>query len=328
MCLLPYEKIEYKVITLKESKSNPEFGKFIEERTIKDKLEYGLINVDKFSGPTSHEVSGTLKKILKIKKCGHSGTLDPAVTGVLPTALNRGTKSLEFFLNSGKEYVCLMKIHKKKSENKIINAIKKFEGRIKQMPPIKSAVRRKERYRTIYYINILEIKGQNVLFKVGCQAGTYIRKLCHDIGEFLGCGANMVELRRTRVGPIKENTIYSLQEISDAYYFYKKEKNPEKLKEIILNIEDCIEHIPKLWIVDAAVSSMVNGLDLKVPGISKFEHRFRKDDTVAILTLKGELVCFGKALISSKEIKNDPKGVAVSVEKVIMPQGIYKRLDK
>ncbi|MDD3263755.1 MAG: RNA-guided pseudouridylation complex pseudouridine synthase subunit Cbf5 [Candidatus Nanoarchaeia archaeon] len=328
MCLLPYEKLEFKIITLKQANTSPDYGKNIEDRTIEEKLEYGLINVDKPSGPTSHEISGMLKRILNIEKCGHSGTLDPAVTGILPIALNKGTKSLEFFLESGKEYVCLMRIHKKISEKKLVETIDKFVGRIKQKPPVKSAVVRKERYRTIYYIKILEIKGQNVLFKVGCQAGTYIRKLCYDIGEFLGCGANMVELRRTRVGPIRENTIHNLQEISDAYYFYKEKNDSFMLNKIILNIEECIDHIPKIWIVDSAVSSMINGIDLKSPGIAKLEHRFRKDDIVAVLTLKGELVCFGKALISSKEIKNNSNAIALKIEKVIMNQGIYPRMDK
>lgn len=328
MCLLPYEKLKFKIITLKESDTSPEFGRKIKDRTIEEKLEYGLINIDKPSGPTSHEVSSLLKRILEINKCGHSGTLDPAVTGILPTALNKGTKSLEFFLEAGKEYVCLMKFHKKISEKKIREVLEKFVNRIKQKPPVKSAVVRKERYRTVYYINILQIRGQYVLFKVGCQAGTYIRKLCHDIGQYIGSGAHMVELRRTRVGPIRENTIHNLQEISDAYYYYKNENNPTLLNKIILNIEDCIDHIPKIWIVDSAVSSMVNGIDLKVPGISKLEHRFRKDDFIAVLTLKGELVCFGKALLSSKEIKNNSNANALRITKVIMQQGVYPRMDK
>lgn len=323
---LPYESQDFKTITLKDAYTNEDHGKKPEERSIEEKLQFGIINIDKFSGPTSHEVSSFVKKILNIEKCGHSGTLDPAVTGVLPVALERGTKVLEYFLTAGKEYVCLMHFHKPVTKEEIKKTFKKFTGRIKQLPPIRSAVKRRQRWRKIYYNQILEIKGQDVLFRVGCQAGTYIRKLCHDMGDYLNVGANMVELRRTRVGPVNEGTITSLQELSDAFFFYKNENNPEPLNKIILNPEDYLDHIPKIWVLDGAISSLVNGVSLKIPGVVKFEHRFAKDDTIAVYSLKNELICFGRSLVHSKELKKSQKGEILKVEKVIMPNDTYPRL--
>jgi predicted RNA-binding protein (TIGR00451 family) len=175
---LPFEEIKRKTIVKNKSKTNDKYGKKPEQRTTEEIINYGVINIDKPSGPSSHQVSGYLQKILNIKKAGHSGTLDPHVTGVLPIALGRATRVVEYLLKAGKEYVGIMHLHKKVDEKEIKKAFKEFTGKIKQLPPIKSSVKRQERTREIYYLKILEIDKQDVLFKVGCQAGTYIRKLC------------------------------------------------------------------------------------------------------------------------------------------------------
>ena len=197
---------ERKLITKAKATTDPGFGKRPMERSIEEHLSYGVINLDKPRGPTSHEVAAWVKGILKIKKAGHGGTLDPRVNGVLPITLEESTKIVKVLLNAGKEYVCAMRLHSDSSRHKIGEALSKFVGEIYQRPPVKSAVKRQLRTRRIYYINLLEVDNRDVLFKVGCEAGTYIRKLCHDIGEVLGLGAHMLELRRTKSGIFDEST--------------------------------------------------------------------------------------------------------------------------
>ncbi|MCK4589366.1 MAG: RNA-guided pseudouridylation complex pseudouridine synthase subunit Cbf5 [Nanoarchaeota archaeon] len=281
-------------------------------------VNYGIVNIDKPPGPTSHQVSDFVQKILKIKKSGHSGTLDPRVTGSLVIALGRATRIVEVLLKGGKTYVGIMHLHKSVEEKIIKKTIKKyFTGKIKQLPPIKSAVKRQERIREIYNFKILEIDNQDVLFEVSCQAGTYIRKLCHDIGKQLGTGAHMAELRRTRVGPFDESTMFTLQDLKDAYTLWQ-EGNDKFLKKIIQPIESAVKNIPKVYVHDGAIQSLLHGRDLAIPGIKEMSE-FTKDEIVAIMTKDKQLLALGTAKMSTEEIEKKKKGIAVKTDKVFMP---------
>lgn len=322
--LLPFEKIERKILVRKEAETDYKFGCNPEERKTEEIINYGIVNIDKPKGPTSHQVSDFVQKILHISKSGHSGTLDPAVTGVLPVALGRATRIVQTLLTAGKEYVAIMHLHKEVEENKLRETIQNnFIGKIMQMPPIKSSVKRQLRARAIYYFDILEIDGKDILFKVGTEAGTYIRKLIHDIGKKLEVGAHMAELRRTKAGPFDESTLFTLQELGDAYYFYREENNEKFLRKVIQPVENGINHLPKVWVFDTTVESLCHGVDLKVPGIGKLNDKINKEDIVAIMTLKGELIALGIAKMSSEEMLCD-KGIAVQTEKVFMQPGVYK----
>src|SRR3989344_3125683 len=217
---LPFERIQREILVKKEEQGI--FGKYPEERTIEELIHYGIININKSAGPTSHQVAEYVKRILKIKVSGHSGTLDPNVSGCLPVALDKATRITQFLLTAGKEYICLMHIHKDIPPSKIHKTAKEFVGKIKQLPPIKSAIKRQLREREIYYITILETQGRDVLFKIGCQAGFYIRKFCFDFGIKLGTKAHMAQLIRTKAGPFTDKDWYSLQDLKDAYEFYKQ----------------------------------------------------------------------------------------------------------
>ena len=321
--LLPFEKTERKILVRKEAETDEKYGCNPEDRKTGEIINYGIVNIDKPKGPTSHQVSGYVQKILHIDKSGHSGTLDPAVTGVLPVALGSGTRIVQTLLTAGKEYVAIMHLHKNVEEDKLRDAIKKhFIGKIQQMPPLKSSVKRQLRTRTIYYLDILEIDDKDVLFKVGSEAGTYIRKLNHDIGQKLGTGAHMAELRRTKAGPFDESTLFALQELTDAYHFWKEENNEKFLRKAIQPVESGVKHLPKVWVFDTTVESLCHGSDLKVPGISKLNSNINKNDAVAIMTLKGELVALGTAKMGSEEMLKD-RGIAVATEKVFMQPGTY-----
>ncbi len=211
-----------------------------------------------------------------------------------------------------------MHLHKEVEEKVLKETIPKFIGKIKQLPPIKSAVKRELREREIYEFEVLETKGKDILFRIKCQAGTYIRKICHNFGEALGIGAHMAELRRTQAGPFTEkDNLVTLNDLQDAYHFYQEEQNSKFLLHCIQPIEKALRHIPKCWIFDTTIKSVTHGRGVAVPGISKLEN-FRKGEIVAVMTLKEELVAIGEALMSGVEINTQEKGIAVKVEKVFM----------
>ncbi len=295
------------------------FGNPPSQRSTQELCSYGIINIDKPKGPTSHQVSDYVQRILNITKAGHSGTLDPQVTGVQPVGIGRATRITEFLLTAPKEYVCLMHLHKPVEPQVLAQAIEKFKGKIEQLPPIKSAVKRELRTREIYEFEILEThQNQDILFRIKCQAGTYIRKICHDLGQELGTGAHMAQLRRTQAGPFTEkDSLVTLNDLQDAYTFYKQDNNDTFLRHCIQPIESALTYIPKCWIFDSTIESLSHGRDLAIPGISKLEN-FRKEETVAILTLHGELVAIGTALMSAVEINTKQKGLAIKTSKVFI----------
>jgi len=220
-----------------------------------------------------------------------------------------------------------MRLHKEVEEKVLLETLNSFVGKIKQLPPKKSAVKRQHRFRTVYYLEVLERNGTDVLFITGTQAGTYIRKLCHDIGEKLGVGANMMELRRTKAGPFKEDTLCTLQDVTDAYHFYKQGKE-EMIKRLIMPVEKAVEHLQKIWVIDTAVDSVCHGASLKIPGIAKLENGIEPDMKVAIMTLKNELVMTATAKLSSNKLLKGDRGVAAKTDQVFMKTGVYPRIDK
>jgi len=320
---LPYEEIKRKVITKRRDKTSKEYGCFPDQRPIPELIKYGIININKPDGPSSHQVSSYVQRILNINTSGHSGTLDPRVTGVLPVALSKATRIVQALLKLGKEYVAIMHLHKEIPQSEIYKVMKEFTGKIEQLPPIRSAIKRQLRTREIYYIEIIEIKGKDVLFRVGCEAGTYIRKICHDIGQRLGIGAHMAELVRTKVGPFNDNNWNTLQDLKDAFEFYN-EGNENELRRIIMPVEFSIPHLSKIWVLDTTVDALCHGADLYSNGISKLDDNIEKDSQVAILTLKDELICLGNALTDFNGMMKENNRV-VKTTKVFMETNIYPK---
>jgi len=323
------EQVKENFLIKAESETNPEFGCYPDSRPIEEHLRKGIINLDKPSGPTSHEVDSWVRRILNCEKTGHGGTLDPRVTGVLPIGIDHATRVTQLLLVAGKEYVCLMRLHQEVDEEKVRNILQEFQGKIFQTPPLKSAVKRELRVRNIYNVNILEIDGKDVLFRIECEAGTYIRKYCHDIGEALGIGAHMAELRRTKAGPFKEDeTLTTLHDLTDAYHEWKEEGDESLLRKCVLPMERAVEHLLKITIRDSAVDALCHGADLASGGILRLDKNIKKGETVAILTLKGELVASGEALENADEIHKSSKGIMVTTKKVFMEPGTYPKMWK
>ncbi len=310
----------------RNGKTNPAYGTPPEKRSLKMHMSLGAINLDKTSGPTSHEVAAWVKRILEVEKAGHSGTLDPKVTGILPVLLGDATRIMDTLLLAGKEYICLMHVHKPQPKKRLLDVCLEFMGPIFQKPPLKSSVLKELRTRTIYYLDVMEIEDQYVLMRVGCQAGTYIRKLCFDIGLALGTGANMQELRRTRAGPFREDeTLVTLHQLMDAYAAWKETGDESGLRRVIQPVEAALRHLPRLVIADNAVDAICHGAPLALPGLLRLETDINKGDNVAFFTLKGEAVGIGRADMNSREMLDGKTGIAALTERVIMEPGTYPK---
>ena len=248
------------------------------------------------------------------------------MTGVLPIALEESRKIVQALLSSGKEYVCVMKLHREAKEKQVRNVLKEFEDTIYQRPPLRAAVKRRLRTRRIYYIDFLEMDGRNVLFKVGCEAGTYIRKLCFDIGEVLGCAAHMQELRRTRAGPFVENgDMVTLHDVAYWFMEWQEQKDERILRKFIQPMEKALVLVPKIYVRDSAVDAVCHGANLTAPGVLSLETKINKGLTVAVLTLKGEVVALAKAAASTEDILNMEHGVVAETKRVLMRRGTYPK---
>jgi H/ACA ribonucleoprotein complex subunit 4 len=325
MKLLPSERSRT-LLQRREAKTDPRYGYFPEKRPLDLHLLLGAVSLDKPPGPTSHEVVAWTKRILNIERAGHSGTLDPKVTGILPVMLGDATKIVESLLSAGKEYICLMRVHGSVPRKKVAKVCAEFEGTIYQKPPLKSSVKRQLRSREIYYLEILEIDGPRVLMKVGCEAGTYMRKLCHDIGFALGTGAHMEELRRTKSGPFAEDeTLVTMHQLKDAYEMWRETGEETDLRKVVQPVEKALMHLPALFIADGAVDAVCHGAPLAAPGLLRLESDIKEGDTVGIYTLKGEVVGLAIAAMSSEEMVGATSGIVAKTSRVVMKPGTYPR---
>ena len=314
------------LVVIDQDITDNNFGTYYDKRTIEQLLNYGIILLDKPPGPTSHETVAWTKRILNISKVGHSGTLDPQVSGVLPLGLGEATKSLGVLLYGPKEYHALGRIHSLPSKEKLNEVINMFKGEIYQKPPQRSAVVRKTRTRTIYELEVLEQKERLLLMRVLCEAGTYIRKLYYDIGEILGPGGTMIELRRTRVDQFRETDgLVTLHELADAYAFWKEKKDDSKLMKIIRPVEIALSELKSVIIRDSAVDAMCHGAQLAIPGILQISSNLKKGEMVGIYTQKGEAVALAESTLSEDEIREATKGYAFETKRIIMAPNTYPK---
>ncbi|MBI2583328.1 MAG: RNA-guided pseudouridylation complex pseudouridine synthase subunit Cbf5 [Candidatus Aenigmarchaeota archaeon] len=284
------------------------------ERSIGELLQNGMIILDKWTGPTSRDVVGILKKILELKKAGHPGTLDPPATGVLPVMLENATKVMPALQGLDKEYVAVMHMHRDFDEDEIKKKLAEFVGVIKQKPPLRSAVARVVRERRVYEANLLQKEGRNICVRIKCQAGTYIRLIAHDLGKKLGSGAHLKELRRTAAGPFTEQDAVKIQDVQDAYEKYKK-GNIDAIKKIIRPVEDAVMHVKKVIIKDSAITNVKNGSPLFTSGLCSVSSNVRKGNMIAMMSLDGFLIALGIAKMDLIEMKK--RGVAVKTDRVM-----------
>ena len=313
------------LVKINEDITNPEYGVYYNKRSIQSLLEYGLILVDKPPGPTSHEVVAWAKRILHLPKIGHSGTLDPQVSGVLPLGLGEGTKALGVLLLGPKEYHALGRLHSLPPKEKLEQTLDLFRGEIFQKPPQRSAVVRQTRTRTIYELELLEQKERLILLRVLCEAGTYIRKLYYDMGEILGPGGSMIELRRSRVHQFSEDNLVTMHQLADGFATWKETGDTSKLTQMILPIEHALSEIKSVVIRDSAIDSLCHGAQLAIPGILEISPGLNQGDLVGVYSQKGEIVALAESLLSETEIKDSTKGYAFKTKRIIMKPNTYPK---
>jgi H/ACA ribonucleoprotein complex subunit 4 len=220
-----------------------------------------------------------------------------------------------------------MKLHSEVPEDKVTTVLDEFQGPLYQRPPVRSAVKRQLRTRTIYYIDFIEMDQRNVLFKVGCEAGTYIRKLCYDVGEVLGCGAHMQELRRTRAGPfIEDESLVTLHDISYLFSQWQETKDESLLRKFVYPMEKALDLLPKIHVRDSAVDALCHGAHLTAPGVLSIDAGIKIGDTLVVFTQKGEAVTMAKAFVSSEKMLKMDHGFVARTQRVLMPRGIYPKM--
>lgn len=298
------------------------------DRSLGELMRCCVINLDKPRGPTSHQVTAWAKESLKVPKIGHGGTLDPNVSGVLPLCVGKAAKLTDLVLSSDKQYVCVMTLHGDVSPDAIRDTMGRFTGKIYQMPPVRSSIKRQLRIRTVHSLDIIEIAGRDVLFTVDCDAGTYIRTLCTDVGEALGVGSHMTQLRRTRSGVMSHEDAHTLQDITDAYVFWQEKGREGWFRRVAMPVEVLVDPLPIIIVKATAVDAVCRGADLSVKGIHMLDEGIRRNALVALMTARGELIAVGKMMMSSDKIMASSQGMAVKTERVIMEPGHYPSMWK
>jgi H/ACA ribonucleoprotein complex subunit 4 len=314
------------LIEIDQDITDDAYGTYYDKRTIEQLMNYGIILLDKPPGPTSHETVAWTKRLLKLPKIGHSGTLDPQVSGVLPLGLGDATKALGVLLYGPKEYHALGRIHTLPTKEKLDEVVEMFTGEIFQKPPQRSAVVRQTRTRTIYEFEVLEQKERLLLTRILCEAGTYIRKLYYDMGEVLGSGATMIELRRSRVDQFHENDgLVTLHELANAFALWEEKKDDTKLMTMIKPVEYALSELKSVVIRDSAVDALCHGAQLAIPGVLQISPNLKKGDIVGVYTQKGEVVALAEATMSEEEIRDAVKGHAFETKRLIMAPNTYPK---
>lgn len=311
-----------------EDLTEPRFGQRPEERTIPQLLTAGVVVVDKPQGPTSHQVSAWIRDLLDVPKAAHGGTLDPRVTGVLPVALGAAVRAVDALHLGPKEYVGVLRLHQDVSKAQVQEMMAEFVGGIYQMPPVRAAVKRTLRVRRIHRLDLLDHVGRDFLFRVRCESGTYIRTLCVDLGEALGVGGHLQDLRRTRTAAFTEEDARPLNDLRDAWVLWKEQRSEEELRGLLRPVEAMLGHLRRVIVKDTSVDALCHGASLAAPGLVEIDEGIARGDLVAVMTRKGESVGVGRAEMTADQMLSAGRGVAVTPDRVLMAPGTYPKLWK
>ncbi|KAK9448677.1 pseudouridine synthase [Limtongia smithiae] len=299
------------------------------KRDLKSYISSGVINLDKPSNPSSHEVVAWVKRILRCEKTGHSGTLDPKVTGCLIVCIDRATRLVKSQQGAGKEYVCVLRLHDVLPEEKQLQRqLETLTGALFQRPPLISAVKRQLRIRTIHESNLIEFDNDRKLavFWVSCEAGTYIRTLCVHLGLLLGVGGHMQELRRVRSGAMGETDgMVTLHDVLDAQWVYDNTRDESYLRRVIRPLESLLVGYKRIVVKDSAVNAVCYGAKLMIPGLLRYEADIEVNEEVVLMTTKGEAIALGIAQMSTVELTTCDHGVVAKVKRCIMERDTYPR---
>lgn len=291
--------------------------------TIQSRLDEGaFLLIDKPRGPSSHQVSAWARDLLGLEKAGHAGTLDPNVSGLLWVGIGPALKLLPLMLDFPKRYIGLVEFHAAVPAPALASALKEFTGPVFQTPPVRSAVKRERRIRTIHRLELLESDPLHALLDVTCDSGTYIRTLALDLGDALGVGGHLEELRRIGTGPFVESSSISLTTLGDAVHA-AGEGNEAPLAALLHPMEEVWREFPVLRLKDAAASAVAHGADLASGGIRSVSRNFSSGAHVVLVASSGAIVAFGTALKDSSEFAATRHGWVVDSERVLADPAQY-----
>ncbi|XP_047571259.1 H/ACA ribonucleoprotein complex subunit DKC1 isoform X1 [Lutra lutra] len=299
------------------------------KREIGDYIRTGFINLDKPSNPSSHEVVAWIRRILRVEKTGHSGTLDPKVTGCLIVCIERATRLVKSQQSAGKEYVGIVRLHSAiEGGTQLSRALETLTGALFQRPPLIAAVKRQLRVRTIYESKMIEYDPERRLgiFWVSCEAGTYIRTLCVHLGLLLGVGGQMQELRRVRSGVMSEKDhMVTMHDVLDAQWLYDNHKDDSYLRRVVYPLEKLLTSHKRLVMKDSAVNAICYGAKIMLPGVLRYEDGIEVNQEIVVITTKGEAICMAVALMTTAVISTCDHGIVAKIKRVIMERDTYPR---
>jgi len=304
------------------------------DRSPAELLSFGVVNLDKPPGPSSHEVADWVQTFIAdaladseetVDRVAHAGTLDPKVTGSLPLLLGDATRLAQVFADSHKEYVAVLELHGPAPAD-FDRVVGEFEGALYQKPPRKSAVRRTLRVREVSALDVLERTDPRALPRVRCEAGTYIRKLCHDLGLALGTGAHMGDLRRTATGQFADTSLVTMETVVDALSFWTEDGDDATLRAVVNPAEAVLVDLPRVVVAPSAAREIAEGAQVYAPGVLSVDPPATTadenddadqspdtDDLVACYTPDGTAVCIGR-LVGNPEAES---GQVVELERVL-----------
>ena len=281
------------------------------DRSPDARLEFGVVNLDKPPGPSAHQVAAWVRDMAGVDRAAHAGTLDPKVTGSLPMLLGDATRLAQVFDDSVKEYVAVLELHGPMPAD--LEAVAaEFEGEIYQKPPKKSAVVRRLRTRRIFGLDVLEIEDRRALLRIRCESGTYVRKLCHDIGLALGTGAHMGDLRRVGTDPFDDTDLVTLQDFADALA-WAEEGDTGPLGDVVAPAERALVDLPGVTVAESAAREVAEGAPVYAPGVIEADDA-DEGALLACYTPNGVAVCLG-------HLVGDPdaaSGTVVDLERVLV----------
>tara|TARA_B110001452_G_scaffold5040_1_gene4681 strand:- start:1633 stop:2601 length:969 start_codon:yes stop_codon:yes gene_type:complete len=305
--------------------TNPAIGGIPDDRDVEERLASGFILLDKPAGPTSHQLASWARDLFGLERLGHGGTLDPFATGVLPLMAGKTMKLTKKILTHKKTYICVFRFASVPDEAQLKKVMKQLTGRVYNVPPEVSAVKVQVRTRKIFTFEKIEMKGNDMIARVYCEAGTYIRTMARDLGLFLDMKVQLKELRRENTGVFKLEDCITMQDLADAVWLWKEHNQPEALLRVIHPIEKLLLDLPTATVKDSAAAALAHGAPLLRPGLVNISAGVKSGKEVVIQTLKGEAVGIVSLTLGTDEIAAINEGEVARPSMVLLDEGLYPR---
>jgi H/ACA ribonucleoprotein complex subunit 4 len=305
--------------------TNTSVGTSPDDRTVEQRLAAGFILLDKPAGPTSHQVAAWARDLFGLERLGHGGTLDPFATGVLPLMAGKAMKLTKKILNHKKSYICVFRFASEVDDATLNNAMSRLKGRVYNVPPEVSAVKVQVRTRKIFKFDNIERSGNDMIARVHCEAGTYIRTMARDLGLFLNMKVQLKELRRDTSGVFTLDDCVTLQDLADAVWLWRECDKPDALLRIIHPIEKLMLDLPSATVKDSAAAALAHGAPLLRPGIVNIAAGVPSGKEIYIQTLKHEAVGVVCLTANTDEVSSMKEGEVARPSMVLMDGDVYPR---